>query len=67
MCSVKTGGTVRGGACTGTVAGAGTVVNASAGTGAVGWLCWWELCLRLRIVLVVRICWISGRGRNIVV
>lgn len=68
MCSIKTGyRTIRGGASA--VAGTSAGISAGTGTGigAVVWLCWWELCLRLRIVLVVRICWISGRDCSIVV
>lgn len=66
MCSIKTGyRTIRGGASA--VAGTSAGISAGIGIGAIGGLCWWELCLRLRIVLVVRICWISGRDCSIVV
>ena len=68
MCSIKTGyGTIRGGASAVAGTRAGISASAGIGIGAIGWLCWWELCLRLRIVLVVRICWISGRDCSIVV
>lgn len=68
MRSIKTGyRTIRGGAGTVAVAGTSAGISAGIGIGAIGWLCWWELCLRLRIVLVVGICWISGRDCSIVV